>query len=291
MAGLSARRILITGLSTHWGGRVAQALERDPRVEAIVGIDTDDPRRELERTEFVRVDTRAPLIRRILGAAAIDTVIDTRLITDPLAAPVARAHEVNVAATASLLEACGGPDSPVRKLVFKSSAQYYGSEADDPAFFTEDMVPRHPGRTAIERDVLDAEQALKAFAVHNPATVVTVLRVTSEVGAELRGSRVALFGLPIVPGVFGFDPRCQFVHEDDVVGALAHLCRHDLPGVYNVAADGVLALSEVAALLGKPLLPILPPWGATLAAAGPRTPTPSCRTLGLQRKNSSTSRS
>jgi UDP-glucose 4-epimerase len=267
---LSPRRILITGLSTHWGGRIAQALERDPGVDAIVGIDTEDPRRELERTEFVRVDMRAPLIRRILGAAGIDTVIDTRLITDPLAAPVARAHEVNVAATVDLLEACGGPESPVRKLVFKSSAHYYGSEADDPAFFSEEMVPRHPPRTAIERDVVDAEQAVRTFAARNPATAVTVLRVTTEVGAELRGSRQALFGLPVVPGMLGFDPRCQFVHEDDVVGALAHVFHHDLPGIYNVAGDGVLALSEVAALLGKPLLPILPPWGTTLAAAGLR---------------------
>jgi UDP-glucose 4-epimerase len=267
---MNSKRILITGLSTHWGGRIAQALERDPRVEAIVGIDIDDPRRELERTEFVRVDMRAPLIRRILGAAAIDTVVDTRLITDALAAPLARAHEENVATTASLLEACASPGSPVRKLVFKSSAQYYGSEADDPAFFTEDMVPRHPPRAAIERDVVDAERALRGFAARNPGTAVTVLRFVTEVGAELHGSGLALFGLPIVPGMLGFDPRCQFVHEDDVVGALAHVCHHHLPGIHNVAADGVLALSEVAALLGKPALPILPPWGTTFAAAGLR---------------------
>jgi UDP-glucose 4-epimerase len=44
----------------------------------------------------------------------------------------------------------------------------------------------------------------------------------------------------------------------------------DLPGVYNAAADGVLALSEVASLLNKPLAPILPPWGSSLAAAALR---------------------
>ena len=32
-------------------------------------------------------------------------------------------------------------------------------------------------------------------------------------------------------------------------------------------ADGVLALSEIASLLGKPLLPVLPPWGTVFAAA------------------------
>src|SRR5439155_6932851 len=79
-----------------------------------------------------------------------------------------------------------------------------------------------------------------------------------------------LFSLPAVPMILGFDPRYQFVHEDDVVHALEHATQNTLPGVYNVAADGVLALSEVADLLGKPYAPILPPWGTGLAVAALR---------------------
>ena len=67
--------------------------------------------------------------------------------------------------------------------------------------------------------------------------------------------------------ILGFDPRYQFIHEDDVVHALEHVVQRSLPGVYNVAADGVLALSEVAGLLGKPYAPVLPPWGTGLAAS------------------------
>ncbi|HEY3020815.1 MAG TPA: hypothetical protein VGJ32_11515, partial [Solirubrobacteraceae bacterium] len=64
-------------------------------------------------------------------------------------------------------------------------------------------------------------------------------------------------------------------HEHDIVGALAHAVRHDLPGAYNAAGDGVLALSEVAGLLGKPFVPLLPPWGTGIALA-------TLRRLGLQ---------
>jgi UDP-glucose 4-epimerase len=71
-----------------------------------------------------------------------------------------------------------------------------------------------------------------------------------------------------VPMVLGFDPRLQFVHEDDVVHALEHAAFNRLSGIYNVAADGVLALSEAASLVGKRALPLLPPWG-TGALAGP----------------------
>jgi UDP-glucose 4-epimerase len=60
------------------------------------------------------------------------------------------------------------------------------------------------------------------------------------------------------------------VHEDDIVGVLEHAATHDMPGTYNVAGDGVLVLSEVASLLGRPLAPILPPWCSSLAAAALR---------------------
>ena len=49
---MRSKRVLITGLSTYWGGRLARALEGDPSVEAIVGVDNVDPSVELERTEL-----------------------------------------------------------------------------------------------------------------------------------------------------------------------------------------------------------------------------------------------
>jgi UDP-glucose 4-epimerase len=263
---MDSRRILITGLSSRWGGRLAQVLEREPSVDAIVGVDSSDPQHELERTEFVRVDMRHALLRRIIKAAEIDTVIDTRLVVDPLAASPKAASEINVSGTHGILEACSAPGSPVRKLVLKSSAHWYGCEPDDPAFFSEGMDRRHRPRTSIERDVVAAEEATASFATRNQATTVTVLRFASAIGADLRTSEQALLGMPAVPAVLGFDPRCQFIHEDDVVGALAHATRQRLAGSYNAAADGVLALSEVVSLLGKPLLPVLPPWGTALAA-------------------------
>ena len=81
------KRVLLTGLSTYWGGRLAQVLERDEDVEAIVGVSPDDPTLELQRTEFVRVGTQHALLRRIVQAAQIDTVVDSRLIVDSATAP------------------------------------------------------------------------------------------------------------------------------------------------------------------------------------------------------------
>jgi UDP-glucose 4-epimerase len=259
-----ARRVLITGLSSYWGGRLAQALESFPEIEAIIGVDTDSPRRELERTEYVKVDNQHSLIQRIVKAAEIDTVIDTRLVVDSIATSRAQAHENNVIGTLNILAACTGADSPVRRLVFKSSAHWYGCEQDDPAFFSEEMRRKHPPRTAIERDIIEAEAAVADFAEQRRTVTVTVLRCANVLGPDVDTSHIRMLSLPLVPMILGFDPRYQFVHEDDVVHALEHAAFHDMPGIYNVAADGVLALSEVIDLLGKRPLPVLPPWGTGL---------------------------
>ena len=264
---MTSRRVLITGLSTYWGGRLAQVIEQDPAVETIIGVSTDDPICRLERTEYVRLGLQHALLRRIVHAAEIDTVIDTRLVVDSLTASPRVAHEANVIGTMNILAACGGPDSPVRKVVFKSSAHYYGCEQDDPAFFTEAMKRPHPARTRLEGDIVDAEKAVEGFAERNPEVTVTVLRFVNTLGPDLTTSHTKLFGLPAVPSILGFDPRYQFIHEEDLVGVLRFATERDLPGVYNAAGDGVLALSEVASLLGKPLAPILPPWGSSLATA------------------------
>jgi UDP-glucose 4-epimerase len=267
---LDSRRILITGLSTFWGGRLAQALEQEPEVEAIIGIDRRPPKVELERTEFVQVSDAHSLIRRIVDAAEIDTLVDTRLVVDSIVTTSRRAHENNVIGTMNILAACSGRDSPVRKVVVKSSAHAYGVEQNDPAFFTEDTRRRGSAHTPIERDIVEAEGLVEDFAAHHRDRTVTVLRFVNAIGPGLRTSHSNLLSLPVVPAILGFDPRYQFVHEDDMVQALTHVVRHDAPGAFNVAGDGVLAWSEVAGLLGKPLAPVLPPWGTGLAFRGLR---------------------
>src|ERR671937_1919754 len=155
-----SRRVLVTGLSTYWGGRLAQALESFEHVEAIIGVDSDAPRRELERTEFVKVSNQHSLLERIVRAAEVDTVIDTRLVVNSLMASPRIAHENNVIGTMNILAACSGADSPVRKFIFKSSTHWYGAHQDDPAFFTEAMRTTHPPSSLLERDIVEAERSV-----------------------------------------------------------------------------------------------------------------------------------
>src|ERR671916_1814000 len=187
---MPSKRVLITGLSTYWGGRLALALEGDPSIEAIVGVDNEEPSVELERTEYVKVGTQHALLRRVVEAAEIDTVVDTRLVVDSATTSPRKAHENNVIGTMNILAACSGPACCVRKFIFKSSTHYYGSEQDDPAFFDETMRRPHPPRTPIERDIVEAEASLTEFAERHPEVSVAILRFANVLGPTVRTSHI-----------------------------------------------------------------------------------------------------
>ena len=260
------RRVLVTGVGSFWGGRVAKALESDPTVDVIIGLGPDAPVLPLERTEFVPADQSYSILSRIVKATRVDTVLHTFLVVDSTRAGSRELHEQNVIGTMNLLAAAGAPGSSVRQVVVKSSTLVYGSSSRSPTWHDEDTPRASPARTRIERSLLEAESYLNDFAVDNPHVLVTLLRFANVVGSDIVTPITKALGLPLVPCIFGFDPLTQFVEEDDVIRAIEFVAREGIGGVFNVAGDGRLPWSEVAAICGKPLAP-MPPIATGLATA------------------------
>lgn len=250
--------MLITGVSRFWGAQLARRLESDPSIERIVAVDTQAPGIDLKRTDFIRADIRHSLIEKLLTAVQIDTVVHTGLIVDPRRAGARVVHETNVIGTMNLIAACGGAQSPVRKLVVKSSTAIYGSGPDDPAIWSERMSRRSPAEDTFTRDLDEVEEYVSDFRVRKPEAVVTLLRFANVLGPEHNTPFARLFDLPVVPTVFGFDPLLQFVHEDDAVAVLEQSVRGEHPGVFNVAGSGVVVLSQAISAVGRIALPVLP---------------------------------
>jgi UDP-glucose 4-epimerase len=258
------RRVLITGLSTFWGGRIAQALEADPDVEVIIGLDTREPRVKLERTEYVRADENYSILSRIVKATGVDTVAHTFLVVDSTQMSSRAMHEINVIGTMNLFAAASAANSPVRKIVVKSSALVYGSSPKDPYWFDEADTRVSPARSRVERNLLEVESYVHDFARDNPHVCLTLLRFCNVIGPDITTPLTKALNLPLVPKVAGYDPRFQMVHEDDVVDALLFALDRDIPGIYNVAGDGQIPWSETTAIAGKRGIP-MPPAGIGLA--------------------------
>ena len=252
------RRILVTGADTFWGGRMVQALESESGMDVILGLGTRAPSVPFERAEFVRADQNYSILTRIVKATQVDTILHTFMITNSATLPDRAMHEINVIGTMNLLAAAGAAGSSVRHIVVKSSTLVYGSSASDPNTFEEDTPRTSQVHNNVERALVDAEGLVRDFSEDNPATLVTVLRFANVLGPHLTTPLSRLLARPVCPAVFGFDPLLQFVEEDDVVRALLHVTRDSIPGLYNVAADGRLPWSEVAAICGTHLVPISP---------------------------------
>jgi len=259
------KRVLITGLASFWGGLVAQALERDPNIDVLIGLDTREPSVELERTEYVRTDENYSILSRIVQAARIDTIAHTFLIIDSTSTRAKRMHEINVIGTMNLFAAASAPGSTVRDVVVKSSAYVYGASREDPTWFREDTPRTHPPANRMERSIEAVEGYVRDFAEDNPHVNVTLLRFSNVLGPDIVTPISKALELPLVPSLFGYDPRFQFVHEDDVIRSILFVLDQRLPGLYNVAGDGLLPWSEVARICGKHTFPI-PPYGHSLVA-------------------------
>ncbi len=261
------QRILITGVSRHLGGRLAQRLEADPEVEAIVGIDLEEPELDLERTEFVRADIRNPLIARVVQAAEVDTIVHLNVIATPTRVGGRSAmKEINVIGSLQLFAASQRSPS-LRRFVMKSTTAVYGAGPSDPGLFTEDLGWRAAPASGYARDAVEVEQEARDFGRRRPDVGLTILRFANFMGSTIETPLTRYFSLPVVPTALGYDPRIQLILEDDAVEVLVRATREEHPGIFNVAADGVLLLSQAARICGKPTVPVPLPLASPLAAA------------------------
>ena len=251
-------RVLVTGLGTFWGSKLAQALEARDDVDVIVGVDRRAPRLPLRRTEFVRADASFTVLQRVVRATQVDTVLHTHLEVDSTRVTRRQLHERNVIGTMNLLAAAGGEGSAVRRLLVKSSTLVYGSSYDDPYFFREDTRRTHPPATPVERSLAEVDTLVDDFAEDHPEITTTRLRFANVLGEDVSTVFGRLLSMRVVPQVFGFDPRLQFVHEDDVTAALVHGATADLRGIVNIAGAGTVTWSEACAIVGRPRISMPP---------------------------------
>ncbi|MFB4313751.1 NAD-dependent epimerase/dehydratase family protein [Actinomadura sp. 21ATH] len=257
MPSAAARVVLVTGVSRFLGARVANTLQADPGIERVIGVDTVPPATPLGRTEFVRVDIRTPSIAKVISSAEVDTVVHLNLVTSP-SVPRSKVKEFNVIGTMQLLAACQrSPDT--RKLVVRSSAAVYGSSPMDPAVFGEDDEPVEAPRSGYAKDACEVEGFVRGLCRRRSDLTVSVLRFANFLGPGVDSPLTRYLRLPVVPTVLGFDPRLQFVHEDDGVEVLRRMTVEDHPGTYNVAGDGVLLLSQALRRAGRSYVPLPSP--------------------------------
>ncbi|GLU49194.1 NAD-dependent epimerase/dehydratase family protein [Nocardiopsis ansamitocini] len=251
-----ARVVLVTGVSRYLGARVANALQADPQIDRVIGMDSSPPQQPLGRTEFVKAELHDGSVDTVVRDSGADTVLHLSLVATPSAAGGrAEMKENNVLGTMQLLAACQR-SSTVRRLVVRSTAAVYGSSSRDPALYTEDLEARDTPRSGYAKDAVEVERYVRGLARRRPDLSISVLRFANFMGPSVDSPLTRYFGLKLVPTVLGYDPRMQFIHEDDGVEVIRRMALNERDGVFNVAAPGAMPLSQCLRRAGRPEMPV-----------------------------------
>ncbi|MDQ6636839.1 MAG: NAD-dependent epimerase/dehydratase family protein [Candidatus Dormibacteraeota bacterium] len=251
-------RVLVTGAASPLGAALGRRLEQREDVEAIFGLDLVDPRAGFERLEFVHTDTRHSVLVKLIRELEIDTVIHCATRCEGREPP-RLSHETNVIGTMNVLAACSGAASPVRRLVVKSSVAVYGARLGLPGLIGERVAGRRPPGTVLERELLEMEQLVSEHAARQRDQAVVTVRLGFRLNRTEATAFARALSAPVLLSAAGFDPRLQFLADNDAAEGLERAALGEAGGVFNLSGNGVVLLSQVTKALRLLWLPVLPP--------------------------------
>lgn len=258
--------ILVTGLAGHWGGRVASSLLTNPNYH-VIGLDSELPEGGIENLDFIEADIRNPLLVDLLKAEQVHTVCHLKILDHDR--PSESVFDLNVMGTMKLFGACA--EAGVRKIVFMSSTAVYGARPGNSAFLDEDKPLLGSRENGYIRDLVEIEAFCNGYRRQYPQINLTILRYPNIIGPNAITPMTRFLREPMAPVLLGFDPLMQLIHEEDVIRSIVTCVDNDHPGVFNLAAEGVLPLSKLLALSGKipvPVIHLFAYWGKGLLGMG-----------------------
>ncbi len=259
--------VAVTGAASFLGSNVVGVLEEDPEIARIVAIDIRPPATAGRKTRYYEVDFTQPTaearLSEILAAEKVSTLAHLGFLSAPTHA-VALAHELESVGTRHVMVAAR--HARVRKIVCWSQTMLYGADPSNPNFLSESHPLRAPESEPFFADKIAAEREALRFAERAPGAVVTILRTAPLLGPTVSNVVTRYLARRVVPTMMGFDPLVQFLHEVDGIAAFKLAIDRDVPGTFNVVADGVLPLSTVIKLAGRIATPIPHPIAETLTS-------------------------
>jgi UDP-glucose 4-epimerase len=263
--------VAVTGPTGDIGKPLLRALERSVSVERVIGMARRpfDPRAEgWKKATYRRGDVleRADVERLVEGA---DVVVHLAFI---ILGDREETRRVNLEGTRHVFEAAVGAGA--ERLVYTSSVAAYGFHEENPQPLNEEVPPLgsegfyYSAQKAELEDLLsrvltgaDTEAyVFRPCVVAGPdaTTLIEQLVRLVELGGALGPFRRTLESVPFLrPVIPGPGVPFQLVHHDDVAAALVAAIEGRGPGgVYNLAGEGELTVSDLAAAVGWYSVPV-----------------------------------
>lgn len=257
--------VAVTGPTGEIGLAFLRALERSEQVGAVRGMARrpfDPAAKGLSKTAYVQGD--------VLDREAVDRLVDGADVVVHLAFLIfgnpKQSREINLTGSRNVFEATAA--SGAQRLVYTSSVAAYGFHASNPLPLHEDLGPAGTEDFYYSAQKAELEATLlEALAGTDIEAYVFRPSIVGGPDSPALVSNVPYLGTPSIlptglrkildrlpqPGPVILDPGTplQLVHADDVADALVMAVEgQGQPGYYNLAAEGLFTMSDLARELG-----------------------------------------
>ncbi len=251
-------RVLIPGIAGGIGRLLARRLVE--RGHEVAGIDARSWPNPPAGVEVHPVDIRKRAAEDVFRKFRPDAVVHMATVTSLMVRGEER-YRINLGGTRAVFDHCRAYG--VRHCIFVGRHTFYGAGPDSPLFHTEDEPPMALGTFPELADLVAADLYAATALWRYTELTTAVLRVCYTLGPSGHGTLASFLKGRRVPTVLGYDPLFQFLHEEDVVTAIALSLEKRLRGVYNVAGPQPVPLSVVAHATGRSVFPVPEPLLAT----------------------------
>jgi UDP-glucose 4-epimerase len=219
----------------------------------VIGIDRRPFRDAPEGVEVHELDIRKRAAEDVFRRVRPDAVIHMATVTHLVVQSEDR-YRINLGGTRAVFE--HSKSYGVKHVVFVGRHTYYGAAPDSPLFHVEDEPPMGLSSFPELADPVAADLYAGSALWRYPEFSTTVLRFVYTLGTTGHGTLATFLRGSRVPTILGYDPLFQFMHEEDVVGALALTLEKKPRGVFNVAGPQPVPLSVVIRETGRSNMPL-----------------------------------
>lgn len=241
---MTGLRVVVTGASGAVGRHVADRLQANPVVGEMIALD------RLPSDGVRQFDVLNSDLATILGAG--DVLVHLAATPVGFAGDGAAAKADRALAERALAAAATANAAHV---IIVSSAMVYGAWPDNPMPLAESasIRPNPEFRFGVVRSEIEA--LAEEWAEETGARLTILRPATTLARGRENGLAILLRNSASIRNSDG-DAPAQFLHAEDFASAIELLVVGQHGGVYNIAPDGWLRPSQVAALRGLPETPI-----------------------------------
>jgi UDP-glucose 4-epimerase len=243
---------LVTGASGGLASLIVHSLVKRYK---LVGI---DPRAQTHHKkfpgQFFQLDYTSRKVAEIFRQEKFEILLHLGRVPLGSKAGDTKRYNTNVLGTRNLLELVAKYQVP--RVVVCSTYHVYGAHPHNHLRMTEND-PLRASQTFPELiDAVDMDNVSTNFLLKHPQIKTTVLRPVNAIGPGIR-NRISMFlRSKFCPYLLGYDPAMQFIHETDLASAIKLAVDRGIPGVYNVAGEGVVSFTRAIRIAGSTAVPI-----------------------------------